>query len=580
MTNWQKPLSAWLRHNAVVLLLYLLLTVAFTWPLVGNLGSNWLATHDTDTFVKLWDQWWLQHSQDTGQSLLYTTDLFYPHGLDLTFHSISWIVAPVGWLLTPLLGRIDAYNVTILWAVFSTATAAYILISYLLKNRVAAFMGGLVYGFAPYFIAHAGGHPDLVHLAPVPLSALLLLHTLRRDKPSPWLVVGTAVMLFVAALTSLYIMIFALLTSGPVFLFAAWEEKRWRTGRFWRTTLLIGCITAVLLSLRLWPIFTGSTALNDMIEAKFAADNRQTDLLALVTPSHLNPLFADMVKPISDTFIINEKWPAYLGMVPLLLMLVALARRQKRSEVVLWFGTAVMFLLLALGPVLRVGGTVYENFAMPASYLLWFPPIRAVGRPDFFVLGLLLPLGILAAYGFDFLWQRASHSPRKTVWQAALLLAIPLTLFELWNGPFPGIPATVHPFYHTLSQQVEQTAVIELPMGRQDSKHYLFNQLVHQKPMVEGLSARTPEEAYSYIEANPLLRQWRHYTWLSCETRRPELDAAVTDLLNDGFRYVILHHKEEAAPLYPYFLYIEPVLEDEQITVYDLHALQQRPFCP
>ena len=96
MTNWQKPLSAWLRHNAVVLLLYLLLTVAFTWPLVGNLGSNWLATHDTDTFVKLWDQWWLQRSQDTGQSLLYTTDLFYPHGLDLTFHSISWIVATVG----------------------------------------------------------------------------------------------------------------------------------------------------------------------------------------------------------------------------------------------------------------------------------------------------------------------------------------------------------------------------------------------------------------------------------------------------------------------------------------------------
>lgn len=580
MKQQQKLLISWLKRDALILCLYLLLTIGFTWPLVANLGDTWLATRDNDTFVKLWDQWWLQRSLDTGQSFLYTTDLFYPTGLDLSYHSISWIVAPVGRLLTPLLGLIDAYNVTILWAVFSTAYAAYLLIHYLLHNRAAAFVGGFIYSFAPHHVAHAGGHPDLVHLAPVPLAALLLLYTLRHGR-SRWAILGTAVIIASSAFTSLYIMVFALLTLGPIFLFVALEEQRWQTGLFWRRALWIGGITAVLLAVRLWPIFTNLQTLNQMIEVKYVADVGQTDLLALVTPSHFNPIFATLVEPISDNFGFNNKWPAYLGFIPLLLMLVALARRQKWAEVALWLGTGVMFLLFALGPALRLNGELYEGIVLPANYLAWFPPIRAVGRPDFFVLGLLLPLGILAAYGFDFLWQQATKSSRHRLWQAALLFTIPLLVFELWNGPFQGASVNIHPFYLALSQQPETFALIELPLGRQPSKPYLLNQLYHQKPIVEGLSARTPNEAYRYIEANPLLHHWRHHIWLNCEEMGDELDAAVTQLIEDNFRYVILHNQsDEIDPILPYFLYREPIVQDEQLTVYDLRDFQQWPFCP
>ncbi len=581
MKQWQKLFITWLKRDALILFFYLLLTIGFTWPLVANLGHNWLATRDPDTFVKLWDQWWLQRILDTGQSFLYTTDLFYPVGLDLSYHSISWIVAPVGWLLTPLLEQIDAYNVTILWAVFSTAYAAYLLIHYLLHNRAAAFVGGFIYSFAPHHIAHAGGHPDLVHLAPVPLAALLLLYTLRNGR-SRWAILGTAVMIAASAFTSLYIMVFTFLTLGPIFVFVALEEQRWRTSQFWRKALWIGGITAVLLTIRLWPIFTNLQTLNEMIEAKYVADVGQTDLLALITPSHFNPIFAPLVEPITDNYAFNNKWPAYLGLISLLLSLAAFTRRQKWAEVSLWFSIGTMFLLFALGPVLRFNGQLYENILLPAHYLAWFPPIRAVGRPDFFVLGLLLPLGILAAYGFDFIWQLAAKSSRFRPWQAALLLAVPLLIFEFWNGPFPGEPVIVHPFYLELAQQPETFALIELPLGRQFSKTYLLNQLYHQKPIVEGLSARTPEEAYHYIEANPLLHQWRHHVWLNCDEMGSELDTAVSQLIQDNFRYVILHtqYQPEIDPILPYFLYREPVRQDEQLTVYDLRELQQRPFCP
>ena len=139
----------------------------------------------------------------------------------------------------------------------------------------------------------------------------------------------------------------------------------------------------------------------------------------------------------------------------------------------------------------------------------------------------------------------------------------------------------VHPFYLEIAQQPEAFALIELPMGRLPSKPYLLNQLFHQKPIVEGLSARTPAEAYRYIEANPLLHQWQTNTWLNCEEMGEELDTAVTQLINDNFRYVILHNQDEAiAPVLPYFLYREPVVQDEQLTVYDLRDFPQWPICP
>lgn len=572
-------IKTWLKRDWFVLLLFILLTIALTWPLLARLGDNWLAIRDRDTYVKLWDQWWLQRQIDTGQSFFYTTDLFYPIGLDLSFHSISWIVTPVSWLLTPLLGSIDAYNVTILWAIFSSAYAAYLLIQYLVDNRAAAFIGGFIYSFAPYHVSHAGGHPDLVHLAPIPLAALLLLIAFRNGRSWP-AAVGTAVMLGIAAFTSLYIMVFALLTVGLLFVFVGLEQQRWRSSRYWRMALWLGGLTAVLLSIRLWSIFANPAALGQMIEAKYFNDLGQTDLRSLILPSQYNPIFSPFVMPISETLGINRKWPAYLGFLPLLLTLVAVTWQKRRQEVAIWFLMGLMFLTFALGPVLRLNGVLREDIVLPASYLTWFPPIRAVARPDFFILGLLLPLGVLAAYGFTYIWQRLTAVPHPKTWQSLFLFTVTFFLiFEFWNGSFPGSPVEIHPFYEQLSQEEENFALVELPMGRGESKAYLFYQIFHQKPIVEGLSARTPPAAYDYIVSNSLLINWRYQIPFDCEVMGAELDAAAAQLIQDNFRYVIIHNDPENDPFSAYFQ-MPPVFQDETLTVYAVDDLAERPFCP
>ncbi len=80
-------------------------------------------------------------------------------------------------------------------------------------------------------------------------------------------------------------------------------------------------------------------------------------------------------------------------------------------------------------------------------------------------------------------------------------------------------------------------------MGRRESKDYTLYQTFHQRPIVEGLSGRTPPEAYQYIDGNPLLARWRNQQPLDCGALSAQaIDGALQQLLNDGFRYVIVHH--------------------------------------
>lgn len=570
---------AWLRRDGVVVLLFALASVAMTYPLAFQLDDQWLAFRDIDTYVKVWDNWWLR-SQAFSETSFYSTRLqFYPNGLDLTFHSISWTVAFLSWPLASITDTFTAYNLTILFGIFSTAYCAYLLVIRFVHHRAAAWLAGAVYSFAPYHLAHSGGHPDLVYLAPIPIAVLLLFNAVNQTNILAAL--GAAIMVGLAAFTSLYIMVFALLTIGPILPFLLLGNGRWKRKDLWPVISIFIIASALFLTVRLAPIFRDTGELRGAIELKYTADSNQTDLLSYVLPSRLNPLYAPHTEEIaSQLAYMSSKWPAYLGLVSVILLIVALTWRERPKIVWLWFAIGLMFVLLSLGPALRVNGTLYERIVLPARYLDWFLPIRAVGRPDFFVLGVLLPLAVLSAIGFDRLLT-GIEGRRK--YKFALMIAIPaLLLVDYWSGKFPGRSTSVSPFYEQLANEPGDFAIIQLPMGRNQSKYYLYLQTIHQKPIVEGLSARTLPETYEYISSNPLLQGWANKQPIDCNMlSRQQIADLFDQLSDDGFRYVIVHHNEES--LIPdqfagYFM-ADPFYYDSDLTVYKLTDLRDRPPC-
>jgi len=571
-------IKAWLRRDGVVIILYTLTTFLISYPLIFKLGEQWLALRDSDTFVKLWDNWWLQEHVFNGASLSFTDLLFYPDGIDLSYHSISWTVALLSVALGWVTDSITAYNLTILIALFATAYAAYLLARPFMRYRAAAWLAGAVYSYAPYHLTHSGGHPDLVHLAPIPLAVLLLYKAF--SKSSMRAALGAALMIGLAGFTSLYIMVFALLTIGPVFVFLLVDKHRWSQARYWRIAIVFGLVSVILLAIRLVPIYRDSGALTDAIESKYTADQNQTDLLSYFLPSHVNPLFDSFTSETAQSFgFMSKKWPAYLGIIPMTLSIIALLWKKQRKYVLLWLSIGLIFFILSLGPTLRFNSILYEDFALPARFLSWFPPIRAVGRPNFFVMGVLLPLAMLAAFGFDRLLGMLAGR-RKA--QLALMIAVPgLLLVEYWGGAFPGAPSQVSPFYDQVSQEPGDFAIIQLPMGRGESKRYQYLQTIHKKPIVEGLSARTSTDAYQYILNNPILLSWHLNEPLDCgRFESDRFPSALDELVDDGFRYVVVNHTESGIPdRFAGYFPIEPFYQDNTLSVIKLTELRNRPPC-
>lgn len=570
----KETLSAWLRRDGLAIVAYLLATAVMLWPVITGFVGN-LMPVGGDTSMKLWDVWWFERLLATGQTFHYTNELFYPNGLDLSFHPASWTVTVAIWLLKPVIGLFSAYKLMILVAVFSSAYAAYLLAHFLTKHRLAAWFAGAIYSFSPYHFADLRGHPDLAQLALAPLAILCLLKSLESRRL--WLAALSGVLIGLVAWTGLYLFGFAVITIGLVLAYTAVAEQSWRAPFFWRTVLVLVLASAPLLVPRLLPIFNDRESLSFVIENKFAAYEAQADLLSYVVPPPMNPLLPDFVRQVSarvaESVAVSPS--PYLGWVAVTACLSAVVMPQDRKSKLLWLGLALLFFVLSLGPALRFGSRVYASVPLPAMLLVENVQLFRSVRPILFHIGLLLPLAMLAAFGLADWFRKLAAWPARA---AAVALALALVLFaEYWTGPFKLSPLEESPVYKQLAEQPGEFALINLPMGYSPSKYYLYLQTLHQRPIVEGMTSRMPPNAFGYMDSNLLLAMWLGEEPLDCtdfsmRTMRASIDALITD----GFGYVLVHDAQQFAD---YFQGVPAWASDQGVSVYALEQLRDNFPC-
>jgi hypothetical protein len=290
----------------------------------------------------------------------------------------------------------------------------------------------------------------------------------------------------------------------------------------------------------------------------------QTDLLAYILPSRSHPLWNDAAARIYDNFVDNKVYVAFLGYTTLALALWGTARRWKQAR--FWLLAAVIYVLLALGPQLRLNGQLYPQVPMPYRLVsdLWF--VQILRKPDRFNIFLGLPLGMLAAWGVaDLLPQRLSKR-RLTLLTAALGLLI---LREYALVPYPTAQPTVPAWYSQLAQEPGDFAVLDLPMdSRSFDKHYGFYQTTHGKPLVEGHVSRPPQEAFAFIEGNALISAFAQQEKLHAES---EVTVNLETLAEADIRYVAIHKQflpPDLAADWMNALAARPVYEDAEMAAF------------
>ena len=476
-------------------LFYLLMAILFSWPLALHLGEDVIHSGSSgDVWQHLWNNWWMRFSLlDLHRQPYYTPTLFYPDGANLYFHALD----PMdGYLSTPfqlLFGLVAAFNLNLLFQLTVAGWGTYLLAHYLTGNRGAALVAGLIYACSPLESELLNlGQLELTSIEWLPLYILCLLKALNGER-RPWLWRSLSVgLLLILSLDSWYYVMYALMFTG---LFVLYRLLVNRTE--WRRTLLVSIgilvVYLVLVSPILLPTIREAGA-KGTTQDIFNVIYNSTTVKGLFTtgPSLLWGVFGSGA---NTDFRGN-----FLGYIALILAGLGLATSFKKGW--FWLGIALVFLVMAFGPVFHFSfnpdwtpKTAGDGVSLPGR-LLYNLPLGNISRvPLRFTLITMLALGMLAAYGIDWLARRWS-SKTWTQWAVPVVAGL-LVCLEFLPGSRGLTSTSVDAFYTQIRNEGSWNdfAVMETPDRGDVSviSPAMYFQTVHQHPIIGGYLSRKPE---------------------------------------------------------------------------------------
>jgi hypothetical protein len=226
--------------------------------------------------------------------------------------------------------------------------------------------------------------------------------------------------------------------------------------------------------------------------------------------------------------------------------LAALGLLAYRRRAALWAVAALVFAVLALGPVLHVGGkTQFAGIGpipLPYALLVRLIPVlrisRSVSRFDVVV---MLALAVLAAMGAACLLRRLDSIRRVSLPAVLVALALLGSIgLEYLAAPYPMSFPETRPFHYELAREPGEFAVMDVPMDGWDRPANLLYQTVHQKALISAYTSRS----------NPLAPAWRTpvlqtFRYLGPDVNSGDARALAGTVLNDlNVRYVIVHKND------------------------------------
>ncbi len=562
------------RTHLLALLLYSLLAVALTWPLVTQITTH-VPGSDTwayDEYTFLWNIWYFKHALiDQISTPLYTDLLFFPVGMGLVMYTFNLLAAALALPLHLAGGNIPFASNFVNLA--STALAGYgtfLLVLHLLRSNAvnrdqppanasrfilpAAFIAGLVYAFASSRMVYlALGHYMIVTTQWMPFFLLYFVRTLDRWRTHDAVMAG-----IFAALCLLTDMLYGVMLAlmAGVLLTDWWLRQRsaQRTGQVaetatpWRRLgqlAIIGGVAAMFSAPLLLPTVREGLNADYAVEGWGMADQLSADLVGLVTPTELHPVWgsgdweASLRAVQTGESRFSDVNTVFVGFATLALAVLGAVVAGRRGRA--WLAIALVAFVLALGPLLQINGqSLYDldglQITVPLPYILlhYIPFVKGFRAPNRFSLVLLQALAVLAGYGAAWLLVRVAgarrlradqieqadpprfkvHSARTPLaWVLAILLAAAI-LFEHLAVPMPLTDARVPAPYQELAGEAGDWTLMQLPMGWRngfgvfgaEDTRVEWYQATHGQPILSGNTSRNPAFKFEYFERLPLLQ--------------------------------------------------------------------------
>lgn len=571
------------KGDIAVLTLYLLLAIILTYPLALNLTTH-VPGDGGDDPALAWNLWWVKHALvDLRTNPLVCDFMFYPIGIDLTFYTLTIVNGLASVPLQPIVGVVVSNNVILLATFVLSAYGAYLLIKYLLPpdaHPSVPIVAGLVYAFSSNRFVYASlGQVNIASTEWIPFYVLFLVKTRRQPNRllHPML---AAVFLVLCGYTEFTYASFLIVFTFVYLIYWLAADGWHRSVPLFRNLALVALLFLAGMSPFLYRMINVMVVEGDfLVEGLGFANVFSADLLGFFVPSHLHPL-GELWRGSFDFSYLNFVFIGYTALA----LAVYGARGALRDRTIRFWGlAAAVFILIALGPTLRVNGREYD-LPLPFDLLQALPFFKGNRYPSRYSVMLALCWSVLVGYGLH----RLMRFLRARTWRWAVpcVVAFVFTLEHL-SVPVPLSDMTVPDIYHAIASEPGDFTVMEIPLawrngfritGTKDTVIMFeqFYQTIHGKRLLGGNTSRNPEFKFQYFTEAAVINsiialETGHDVEQETWQRDKELAPDLLRLLN--VRYVILHVDKIPAVLHDYVRFViggEKVYERDGIVGYRL----------
>ena len=519
----------WLIHGAVIAL-YVVIAIAFTYPLLPNAASGIANKPAGD---QLWQASILEHQYQvlfSEPSSFFKGNFFFSSGNALFASDLLVGFLP---LFLPLRlfsdNPILAFNMTWIFAFALNAIAMYAAVLAITRNRPASLLAGAIYAFAPIPLNFGLAHFQLAGAWWVPMA---LYFGVRFARSGSWRHLALAIVcVWLQLVTAAYLAIVAaaiLLVFG--LLPAVWSLT---AGRRW-LELARAAVAGVLIAGLFVPVAFGFSQISEDWKATrhiTEVQNGSVQLTDYASPSKrlrwFNALRRKFPTPTSE----RRVFPGFLPVAAALLGGIAVLSIRNVDRRLRLAALAAL-LIGAVGVVFSLGthwkwAEAVTDFELPYLFLFervpGFDSIRAVGR---FSLMLNLSFEVLAALGLSVAGRRY---PSKRWLAPALGIALTgAVALEALPRPINVTPVVADESLERLLRAAPDGPILFVPVsGAEEVKRLWLSTKSRAGPLVNGYSGFT-------------WPQYWYFKDMTANVPRQEIGNLLWSLRSYGIRNIVL----------------------------------------
>ena len=523
---WRRALvatrRALLSHHSGVLALYLLLSWGVRFSFGTDLSdASYAGSMNEDAGQFIWHFLHLKRAIFDGQELFFTDRVFYPVGLQMVRQ--DW--APTAGLIAlpfQFLGPLGAVNMQVLLLFAMCGYTTYLLAHHLCRDRLLAFMAGVIFAFCEFRMDKSMGHINQANQQFIPLYLLFMLLYFQSGR---WRhAVGAAVSFYLATFCTYYQLVFIIVLTALYVMFISGRPLvlDWRRPRRWP-----GLLRPVALRVAGFVLLTGLASLPllaPVILNAWEGFVQAAKSLTLYMPEYSADLLSYVISNLytlpEQRLFSGEGGTAFLGYSPLVLLIFAVITLRWRTGAGLWVFMALCLFVISLGSTLVVAGKPVCE--LPVFRLLQAIPVvkgaKVAARFSSLVVLCVALAGAITLAQLERSWlSQWRPSTRLMVRLSVVLmvcaeLLIPPARYMRTALPAPyEVPAA----YRAMEVLDDDAAVLQYPLtwdafsGNIGPHHFprqLFAyQTLHGKPIFSGIGNMVPATTLRYLQRTPLV---------------------------------------------------------------------------